>query len=294
MDVNIAYHSVVRQIQAMRCDSFELGIYDRAVDKMLPRFWSSETLLKSVKFLKQKNSAGMDIYIRPAGCIGLVFFDDVNRCDLDRMTADGLRPAVIVQSSPDNFHGWIRISENPIATTLATAAAKIIAHAYGGDANSADWRHYGRLAGFTNKKPEHINVRGQSPFVKLHDSNGNLAAAGFSVLESANNYLKELEHSEAKRVKKINELPVSLGSDRDPKNFYNSEVNGIIKRYGASYDSSKADWMIVNKMISEGFSSDQIRCTLLNESAAVMKRGRNAIAYVDRTIEAAYTGRNQS
>ena len=41
----------------------------------------------------------------------------------------------------------------PLEPAVATAAGKHLARLYGGDWASTDWRHLGRLAGFTNQKP---------------------------------------------------------------------------------------------------------------------------------------------
>ena len=40
---------------------------------------------------------------------------------------------------------------------------------YGGDPNSIDWRHFGRLAGFTNRKPQYVDKAERYPFVKIDE-----------------------------------------------------------------------------------------------------------------------------
>ena len=42
-------------------------------------------------------------------------------------------------------------------------AGKLLAAAYGGDPASTDWRHLGRLAGFTNQKPARRTSGGHAP-----------------------------------------------------------------------------------------------------------------------------------
>jgi len=37
----------------------------------------------------------------------------------------GFEPAIVIESSPLNFHGWIRASEKEIDKELATAACKV-------------------------------------------------------------------------------------------------------------------------------------------------------------------------
>jgi RepB DNA-primase from phage plasmid len=42
----------------------------------------------------------------------------------------------------------------------------------GGDPGSADWRHFGRLAGFTNPKPNRRLESGLQPFARLVEASG--------------------------------------------------------------------------------------------------------------------------
>jgi hypothetical protein len=50
--------------------------------------------------------------------------------------------------------------------------SKELATRFGGDLSSADWRHFGRLAGFTNQKPERLLPIGLAPIVRLRQSEG--------------------------------------------------------------------------------------------------------------------------
>jgi hypothetical protein len=45
-------------------------------------------------------------------------------------------------------------------------------HDIGGDPSSADWRHFGRLAGFTDPKPERQLPSGMRPFARLRSAKG--------------------------------------------------------------------------------------------------------------------------
>jgi hypothetical protein len=62
------------------------------------------------------------------------------------MRANGHDPCVVLQTSPGHLQAWIHLSTAPLPPVVATAASKQLAHLYGGDLASADWRHLGRLA----------------------------------------------------------------------------------------------------------------------------------------------------
>src|ERR1700722_19468041 len=55
---------------------------------------------------------------------------------------------------------------------LSTQAGKQLAERFGGDLGSSDWRHFGRLAGFTNPKPNRRLASGLQPFARLLEAKG--------------------------------------------------------------------------------------------------------------------------
>jgi hypothetical protein len=87
------------------------------------------------------------------------------------MKAEGFEPAVVVETSPNNFQAWLNHGQ-VLEATLSTHAAKHLAERFAGDLSSADWRHFGRLAGFTNPKRERQLPSGMRPFARLRSAKG--------------------------------------------------------------------------------------------------------------------------
>lgn len=172
----ITIDAITRQADAMAVDVFEIGLYKPAVDgnakepEMLPRTWDKATLLKSVGWLKYQNSQGRNIYIRPKGEHALSLVDDLTAAALERMKSVGFRPAIIVETSPGNFQAWLNHGR-VLPRAESTAAARALAERFGGDRGAADWRHFGRLSGLTNRKPKY-NLNGLYPFVRLVEADG--------------------------------------------------------------------------------------------------------------------------
>ena len=172
----ITLDAITRQADAMAVDVFEIGLYKPAVDgkanepEMLPRTWDKATLLKSVGWLKYQNSQGRNIYIRPKGEHALSLVDDLNAAALDRMKSEGFQPAIVVETSPGNFQAWLNHGR-VLPRAESTAAARALAERFGGDRGAADWRHFGRLAGLTNRKPKYES-NGMYPFVRLVEATG--------------------------------------------------------------------------------------------------------------------------
>ncbi len=165
--------AVEKQSKAMGTKAFEIGLFDprAAQGVMLPRVWELETLLRSVSWLRLKNAEGRNIYIRPSGEHSLSLIDDATIQVIERLKSEGFAPAIVLETSPGNFQAWLHHGQI-LPKHLSTLAARLLASRFGGDLASADWRHYGRLAGFTNRKDKHRKTDGTFPYVRLHEATG--------------------------------------------------------------------------------------------------------------------------
>jgi len=111
----------------------------------------------------------------------LSLLDDLTAEAIERMKAEGFEPAAVVETSPHNFQVWLNHGEILLAAR-STAAAKELAERFGGDPSSADWRHFGRLAGFTNPKPERRLASGLRPFTRLRSAKGHVYSSAAEFL----------------------------------------------------------------------------------------------------------------
>jgi len=178
--------AVRTQLAGMGAERYDVGVYDRANDAMLlRREWTPAQVEASVGWFKGMNAQGRDIYIRPTGSSGLYIVDDVPAATVERMRAEGYAPAAVVETSPGNLQAWVRVSDTPLSTEEGTAVARDMAERYGGDMSSANWRHMGRLAGFTNRKEEHTQPDGRHPYAKLHHAEGARAPEATAILARA-------------------------------------------------------------------------------------------------------------
>ncbi len=165
--------AVRAQLVGMGAERYDVGVYDRANDDMLlRREWTPAQIEASIGWFRGMNAQGRDIYIRPTGSSGLYLIDDVPAATVERMRAEGYTPAAVVETSPGNLQAWVRVSDTPLSNEEGTAVARDLAARYDGDMSSANWRHMGRLAGFTNRKEEHRQPDGRYPYARLHDADG--------------------------------------------------------------------------------------------------------------------------
>jgi hypothetical protein len=158
------------QLRAMGCECFDVGI-KRAGEMILREGLGAIDIEETIKSLRHDNAKGAHIYIRPAGVHCLSLLDDLSSEAIERMRTEGFEPAVVVETSPNNFQVWLNHGQ-VLAAPVSTRAAKLLAERFSGDLSSADWKHFGRLAGFTNPKPERQLPSGMRPFARLRSAKG--------------------------------------------------------------------------------------------------------------------------
>jgi hypothetical protein len=201
--LNLTLQAIRRQLTAMPHDLFLIRLIHHQTKRAFPgeRLWTATQLVHpaTVRFLRVRNREGCDVYIPPyaegrnPGFI-LVVLDHADAAIIETMRSKGHDPCVVLQTSPDNLQAWVHVSTAPIEPAVASRIGKQLADLYGGDPASTDWRHLGRLAGFTNQKPQRRNGRGYSPWVKVLHARAGLAARGAALLEAAEHGLGSPSH----------------------------------------------------------------------------------------------------
>jgi len=276
---------VQRQLIAMRSDKFEVGLYRPATDRnqkeareMLLRTWDAETLLRSVSWLRFENKAGRNIYVRPAGEHQFSLVDDVSSANINRMEQTGFHPAAIVETSPGNFQAWMNHGQK-LSKELGTAVARTLAQEFEGDTKAADWRHFGRLAGFTNQKEKHRQESGLFPYVQL------IEATGQAYSKASQFIAAERERLEAHRKSrpKYNVAPKSEVLHRGP--LKSIEAFRQDPSYGG--DGTRSDLAYALYATSRGLSGSQIESALRSRDLSHKGTEQRQKAYVERTIRKA-------
>ena len=190
----LTLQAIRRQLAAMPNELYLIRLIHHRTRQSFPgeRLWTAELLgsAATVRFLRVRNREGCDVYVQPyadnhnAGYI-LVDLDHTRPTTIATMRAHGHDPCVVLQTSPGHLQAWIRLSASSLEPAVASAAGKLLAAAYGGDPSSTDWRHLGRLAGFTNQKPARRTPGGHAPWVKLVSAQTGVAPQAEALLDSA-------------------------------------------------------------------------------------------------------------
>ena len=279
MAANLTLEAVKKQSCAMGAQCFDIGLFDpnAAEAAMLLRQWNLDTLLRSVSWLRLKNAEGRHIYIRPAGEHSLSLIDDASFQVVERLKSEGFAPAVVLETSPGNFQAWLRHG-HILPKHLSTVAARLLASRYGGDLASADWRHYGRLAGFTNRKDKYRKTDGTFPYVRLHEATG-------VVYSKAVAFLAEVKSIyEAERTKVA--APASLECRRircsNLKSIEDFRAKAI---YGG--DQTRVDLAYAVYALAHGVPENEARNAVASRDLTHKGDAKRQQQYIDRTFKKA-------
>jgi len=259
--------AVRAQLAGMGAERYDVGAYDRPRDEMLlRREWTPAQVETAVPWLKRMNAQGRDIYIRPSGSSGLSLIDDVPAATVERMRAEGSTPAAVVETSPGNLQAWVRVSDTPLSKEEGTAVARELAARYGGDLSSANWRHMGRVANFTNRKDEHTQPDGRHPYARLRDAAGARAPEAPAILARARERATqsrrptagerddaggaEPSRDQAARRAAFSRPPAGAGPVSPLGREYAHRAQRLLERYpnAALTDLHRLDWMVTRDL----------------------------------------------
>jgi hypothetical protein len=263
----------------MGADEFEVGVFDAQAEVMIPRTWESETLLKSIAWLRFENLQGRNIYIRPAGVHSLSLIDDLTPEAVKNMKDAGFSPAVVVETSSSNFQVWLQHGR-VLEKTLSTAAAKALAQRFGGDQGSADWRHFGRLAGFTNRKEKHRQPDGFFPFVRL------IEATEVEYPEAAR-FLREVEEQVRAAIRSSLQKQEFLRKRPERAGALSKSIEDF--RHNPRYRGaqSRSDLAYAIYALDHGASENGVRDAIAAQDLSFKGTSARQADYIDRIIEKA-------
>lgn len=290
--------AIRRQLAAMPHDLYLVRLIHQATHSAFPgeRLWTAAQLSReaTIRFLRLRNREGCDVFFHPyaedrnAGYI-LVDLDAADPTVLERMRRHRLEPCVVVRTSPGHWQAWLHVSQAPLEPALASAVAKQLARTYAADLGSADWRHLGRLAGFTNQKPARRTPHHYPPWVTIMHARAGLASGAEGLLQSA-----AVWSAQAQRA-----LPgIGRGQTADddpaaPPDIAPAAAIQIYRQYMQRWRIAERfpqpDWSIVDlwvarQLLSLGTPAARVRAILQLGSPQFPRRHGDPPDYLRRTL----------
>jgi hypothetical protein len=278
MGASVTETVIRQQLSAMGSGRFEVGVMRKNYRMVLRRDPRVEQICMCIGWLRGENACGAHIFVRPEWPNALSLIDDVGADTIEEMGKTGFEPAVVVETSPNNFQVWLNHGRVLSDRFLSSLAARQLAIRFGGDRGSCDWRHFGRLAGFTNQKKERRLQNGFQPFVRLRSSEGNVYSA-------ANDFLRKVEALKREHLsrREPRELPWPRETDSPVRPITSFHAD---PRYAG--DLHRADMAWALHAAARGLSLEQIEHEILN-SRDLSKKGPppRRLAYAMRTASKA-------
>jgi hypothetical protein len=290
----LSWQAVRRQLAAMPNDLYLVRLIHQTTRRAFPgeRLWTAAQLVRepTIRFLRSRNREGCDIYIQPyagSGSAGYILLDldHGGPAALDLMRTHGHAPCVVLQTSFGHLQAWIRVSADPLEPAIAGAIAKHLARLYGADLASADWRHLGRLAGFTNQKPLRRQRNGAAPWVRLVLAELGLASRAAALVEAAGRQVARDPTGAPTPDPPVRDLPTPVGQPSRAGEIYQAWLYRLrIPQRFPQPDWSIADQWIAKELLRQGAPRAAVEA-LLRWGSPGFPRGHAAPAdYLRRTL----------
>jgi hypothetical protein len=294
--------AIRRQLAAMPHELYLVRLIHQPTKTPFPgeRLWTAQQLLSlaTIRFLRARNREGCDIYVHPyaqdhnAGYI-LVDLDCAEPTVLTAMSAQGHEPCVVLRTSPGHLQAWVHVSSTPLPPAIATVIGQQLARTYGGDRASTDWRHLGRLAGFTNQKPQRRFHNGNAPWVQVVSTRTGLASRASDLLRSAAAQIpppRQAQNCVAPgRVNAPPPGPPSAMTAAQATAIYQTWMQRwqIAERF-VPPDWSIVDLWVARALLAQAMSPDQVQAVLRLASPQFPRRHTDPEDYLRRTVARAF------
>lgn len=219
-----------------------------------------------------------------------ILIDDLSTNKVQRLLADGYKPAVVIESSPGNYQAVLNLPKLglPDEQDVANRLCRVLNQRYG-DPNLSGAIHPHRAPGFTNRKPERQRADGSFPEVRLAYSEARECP---KALTDAAVIARELDQmAQAAKAHAPSPAYAAAPGGSPMAELYAAHRQDILARQaGGHVDLSRVDAMVAVRLRLTGHDQAEIAATLETCAPAVRQtaEGRNWHDYAQRTARFAF------
>jgi hypothetical protein len=169
-----------------------------------------------------------------------------------------------------------------------------LARLYGGDRASTDWRHLGRLAGFTNQKPQRRTPGGYPSWVKVVHTAAGLARRSAALLQAAaEQAAKPIDPPHSDTLAAV----ASMAHRAAETSLSTVQANKIyqtwMRRWQITQRFGQPDWSIVDlwvarALLAQGTSAARVQAILRLGSPQFPRGHSDPDDYLRRTLARAF------
>ncbi len=250
----------------------------RLLDKRKDGFTPEEMAVKTAEMIKL-HSRGENLYLTPLSeKDNFIVVDDLTRKNFNRMMKDGFKPCALLETSPQSYQAILRIPKTGLEDDYSAGVklAQELNKEYG-DPKVTNMVQPFRAPGYTNQKPKHQREDGTYPPIRLLDtrdrecekSTGRLIEIAAEVererAEHASRIAQRRELTPAAPRQEVLTVPSRPGVDLNY--IYQRHQLDITTRLRDVTDQSRIDSMVATRMRVTGYTQDEIRQTIFNNTS---------------------------
>jgi hypothetical protein len=288
----MAYHKAVNaDIYRVTCiKMFEDGnkkTFILAKEEGESRGFTAEQVISHIPEMLNLQKRGENIYINPlSNDKHHILIDDMNIESLKKLTDDGYKPAILIESSSGNYQTVITIPKLKTAfdRDVGNRITERLNKSYG-DKNLFGCVHPHRAPGFENRKAKYKSTDGVYPKVKLMKSESLECEKALALSLEINAEYEAYE----KNKKKLPQKERFFAGTGRPLNAYYRHLDNIENHISIS-DNSRVDAMIAVRMRATGHTREAVVEAIMACAKQWREEteNRNWQRYAERTADYAF------
>ena len=255
----------------------------------ITRGFTPEEVARHLPEMLRLQQRGENIYYTPLSANKHhILMDDMSAESLIRLQKDGYRPAVILESSPENFQCLLTIPKlgSRFDKDVGNRLTERLNREYG-DRNICGCIHPHRAPGFENRKPKHRRDGGAYPEVRLLFAEKR--QCGKALLLSRRIEGEYVEAEKQRQTTRVRRAYPQSKSPCDAVSAYWAHLEDI-RRHLTIEDYSRVDAMIALRLRANGHSHDAVMGAIFHCAPEIREKptGRNWKRYAERTAGYAF------
>ena len=224
-----------------------------------------------------------------------ILIDDMNRAKLDKLIADGYKPAVVLESSPGNYQAIVTVPklgtvhDRDVGNRLSDRLNKEY-----GDPKLSGCIHPHRAPAYENRKPKHQRDDGTFPEVKLLRAEKRECDKTLNLSSEIDAEYQKLEQQKAQQKEREPKAEIKIdASAGGVAQAYQKHYEDVIARQrGGAIDLSRVDSMIAVRLRVTGYQQGEIESAVRQCAPTTRpdEQGRDWNDYAQRTARYAFSG----
>jgi hypothetical protein len=260
--------------------------------------FTSAELAQRMAEMQRLQGRGGNLYFTPMSAkFHHILIDDMDRSNLDRLIADGYKPAAVLESSPGNYQAIITVPK--LGTTYDREVGNRLAERLNreyGDPKLSGCIYPHRAPGFENRKPSRQREDGSYPEVRLLKAEHRECGKALELSREID--VEYAQQAEKQAVNAAQRSAVSVprpGNSLSLSQVYDAHRMDILSRQKGEIDYSRLDSMIALRMRATMHTPAQTETSIRDGAQRCrpddLRAGHLWDDYAKRTAASAYTPR---